>query len=167
MKIDIYTSAQTIGQKEERRTACAMVMTATAPDGRVQVRKMAFPLGTSTLNLAGLQAVRLAALGLRQWVAARRAKVNIFTDSHYALEMLAKEGESYKADPKTNVEVVSAMREWCDKLPGLTLHHQKADSGIGNGCLVQARDLATSTATSQTPSDGGTKEFPNGREAGI
>lgn len=165
MNIDLYASAQTIGNKEDRRTACALVLTATAPDGRVLVRKMGFPLGTSTINLAGLQAVRLAAMSMRQWVAApgKRIKLSLHTDSHYALEMLAKQDGAYKADPKSNVEVVSSMREWLDKFPGLTLSHQKFDGGIGNQCLALARDVATS----QVPSDSGTKEFPNGREAGI
>lgn len=163
MKIDIYASAQTVGGKDDRRTACALVLVATAPDGRVQIRKMAFPLGTATINLAGLQAIRLAAMSLRAWVGQRRIPVGIQTDNHYALTMLAKDGSTYKSDPKTNVEVVLSMREQAGKLPGLALNYQKLDSGIGSTCLALAREVATS----QLVVDGGTKEFRNGREAGI
>ncbi len=163
MKIDIYASAQTVGSKDDRRTACALILVATSPDGRVQVRKMGFPLGTATINLAGLQAIKLAVMSLRSWVGQRRIAVGVQTDNHYALTMLAKDGDVYKSDPKTNIDVVVTMREQVDKFPGLALSHQKLDGGIGNACLVLAREVAAS----QSIVDGGTKEFKNGREAGL
>lgn len=161
MNIDVYASAQTIGQKESRRTACAVVLVATHPDGRVQVRKMMFPAGNSTVNLAGLHAARLAVAAIRPWARDGRYRAVVHTDSAYAVEMLASDGGSYKADPKTNVEAVMAMRQAF--VAGPSLEHSRFADGIGAECV----SLARAAASSQAPGDSGTKEFPDVREAGL
>lgn len=163
MIIDLYATAQANGPKDNRQTACALVMVATDTAKRVQVRRQAFPLGASTINLASIQAIRLALMALRPWVLTKQVPVNLYTDSYYAIGMLAKVGANYKADPKFNIAAVTSMRGWSDKIHKLILIPDKFVAGIGYECVLLARNAAVA----QTMVDGGTREFINVAEAGL
>lgn len=161
--IDIYVSTQGVGHNDARRVASSIILIAHAADGRVMVRKMTYAMGNSTLNMAALQACRLAIASLQNWVVVSKVPLTLYVNNSYVLNMTAMDGSKYKVVPQTNIEAVALLRKAFEGVSWLTAVLSNNDDAIAAMCSTMARDAATS----QNMSDSGSREHQNVQDAGL
>lgn len=161
MNIDIYATGLQAGPKNNKQAGCAIILLATDNKNRTIKRAMTFPLKNSTTNLAALQAARLGLLALRPYLAKREYSISLHVDNPYVIDMIEKlppspgSDQVYRASPKTNNEVVTALRTLYELFNTVSVGYRKFDSGIGNECRI----LANGAAMTQTATDSGTREL--------
>ena len=153
MKIDMYVSGA-VASGKNKQSGTAIVCTTKWPDGRTQRREMTFGFDAATINVAAIRSITIACKAIRQWALLRAPQITIHTDSHYAIEALARVDGKFKIEPRTNLKEVAEARAVVGALVGLSLAYEKFDSGIGNQCAV----LARAVALSQQATDTGTRE---------
>lgn len=156
MKLDLYV-AGFMAKENVLKSGCAVVLMALHAEGRKQRRELVHHLGASTLNLANLQAVRIALLAVKPRYY-KNHEIILHCNNYYISDILTvKEKDDtgqlvYRVNPKSNQELVEVIR----KLFVLTnTKLDKTDSDILNECFA----LAKHAAIQQTSSDSGTKEL--------
>jgi len=99
-------------------------------------------LGEGTNNIAELQAIGLAVLGVKD----TSRKVRILTDSKYCIGVLT---QGWRAN--ANTELIAVIKKALSRLSNFSMEHVKAHSGItGN---ERADSLATQAVRSCTSTD--------------
>ena len=152
MKISVFACGFSIDNgKPTQRGACAAYLEYVDDHDRKATRVISEPVGNSTNPQCDLKAAILGLMSIKADPFVRRkVPVELFASS-YVAPLLEREGESYKLNPKKNIELVRRLREKSGLFSNLTI-------SIGSKEQLQpALDAAKDTVNAGVGSDSDTK----------
>lgn len=159
MRFEIVTVG--VVDNKSKMASCAAVIECVVGGVKKFRRTLAFGLGKATLNLAALQATRIALMSLRQEVMQEKPEIILQMDNKYVYSLFIKdEAGAYKITPKVNQDVVASVRDWYEKagrvIP-MCCNYRAGDSISSSACVERAKLVAAK----QVGYDSGTEEIYN------
>lgn len=153
MEIDAFSAGYAQSKDKKRGGAAVILHAVGGPMNSIEwSRKMTFPLGPCTSNLAAIKAADIALLSIKKDLA-QSSDVTLYVDNTYVVDMLSKSSDGkYASEPRTNVDDVMSLRKQYDSFARINLVCSK-----DNQTQLQCLDMAKVTAINQTAVDSGTK----------
>lgn len=150
MKITVYATGYSANNgKPTQKGGSAVVLKAEDEFSRKSSRTMSHPVGNCTTPCSEINGARLALASIRR-KHRKESSVHLVVPK-YVYNLLVKEDDEFKSQPKKNVKEIGELRRWSS-------YFNKLRVTIGTKAeLMNAFDVAKQCADNQRGIDTGTK----------
>jgi hypothetical protein len=152
MKIEIFACGFSVdnGKPEQRGAATARLQHIDS-HGREAIRVISEPVGDSTKPQCDIKAAILGLMSIKAHpvLQLRKSPVVLFV-TPYVAQLMERDGDKYKIEPKKNAELIRRLREKADLFTDLTVQIGEKEQ------MQQILDVAKTAAETTVGSDSGT-----------
>jgi hypothetical protein len=150
MKISIFACGFNINNgKPTQRGACVARLQYVDDHNRTSVRVISEPVGNSTGPQCDIKAVILGLMSIKATPTFRKMPIELFVSS-YVVQLLERNEEGFKINPKKNIELIRRLREKFLLFANITAQTGSKEQ------LQQVMNIAKTTVDTEIASDSGT-----------